>query len=195
MFNLYKQKLREWMNRHADSKYSRAWLGFLAFFDACISPIPPDALLIPMLLLKNKRWFSVAFITAGWSVIGGVAGFFIGFFLFDTVGEWVIAIYSLEDEFIVAGEMFNKHAFITVFIAAFTPLPYNVFAISGGFFGVSFVVFVLASILGRFLRYFAMAFILKRFGEMALRAVSKNFNITFFVILILLIAVAAIYYF
>ncbi len=192
MFKEYNQKLREWANRHSDSRHSRIWLGFLAFTDACCSPVPPDILLIPMLLIKNTRWLSVAVITAGLSVIGGIVGYGIGFFLFDTVGQWVLNTYSLQDEFVYVGDLFNKHAFITIFIAAFTPIPYKVFTISGGFFAISFPLFMLASILGRFLRYFIMALLLRMFGEQILDFISKKFNkgtfvITLFLILVLLL--------
>ena len=176
MFDRYNQKLHEWVEKHADSRHSRAWLGLLAFTDACCSPIPPDILLVPMLLIKNTRWISVAVISAGWSVIGGMVGYGIGFFLFDTIGEWIITTYSLQEAFTTVGEMFNDHAFITTFIAAFTPIPYKVFTISGGFFGISFLMFMVASISGRFLRYFLMAFLLRKFGERVSLFISEKFN-------------------
>ncbi|MFC1721077.1 YqaA family protein [Patescibacteria group bacterium] len=188
MFDRYNNIVREWVNKHADSRHSRAWLGLIAFTDACCSPIPPDILLVPMLLIKNTRWISVAAIAAGWSVIGGVVGYGIGFFLFDVVGEWIITTYSLQEAFATVGGMFKGHAFITTFIAAFTPIPYKVFTISGGFFGISFFMFMLASILGRFLRYFIMAYLLKRFGEGVASFIFKKFNaITLVVVFVIVL--------
>src|SRR5690606_29160861 len=99
--------------------------------------------------LKPAKWWKYALIVSLFSVLGGLFGYAIGFFFFDIFGQKIIDIYNLHDHFKAIGEAFDSATFISMFIAAFTPIPYKIFTIAGGFFMVNILQFIVASIIGR----------------------------------------------
>ncbi|MCX6717153.1 MAG: VTT domain-containing protein, partial [Candidatus Taylorbacteria bacterium] len=128
---------------------------------------------------KNKdKWIYFASITTVASVLGGLFGYFIGAVFFETVGKWLVSLYHLEKEIETVGLLFNQNAFLSIFTAAFTPIPYKVFTISAGLFSLNIFVFTIASILGRGMRFFAVAYIMRLFGEKISNIVIKYFNIS-----------------
>lgn len=173
-----KIKIRDWMIKHADSAHVKGWLSFFSFAEASFFPIPPDFLLIAILSARQqKKWFYYSMLTSVWSVIGGVAGYVIGSLLFDSVGQWLISTYHLQGYMITVKDLFDQNAFWAIFISGFTPIPYKIFTISAGFFGINFFTFIIASIISRFLRFFIVGYIMKVFGENMSRFVFKYFNI------------------
>ena len=172
----FKIKIREWLLRHAEGPHFKAWLAFISFIEAIFFPIPPDLLLIPI-LMHSTRWVYYAFLTTATSVFGGVVGYFIGMFLFDVVGEPIIRIYALEAQMEKVGTVFAQNAFLAIFISAFTPIPYKAFTLSAGFFNISLPVFIVASIIGRGLRFFIVAFFAQKFGRALGVLIFKYFNI------------------
>ena len=129
-----------------------------------------------------------AFLTTFFSILGGIFGYFLGLFFFDIFGQKIISFYSLQSEFESLKNLFEKANFWTIFAAAFTPIPYKIFTLSAGFFSVNFLTFLLASILGRATRFFAVAFILKLFGQKIADILYKYFNLfSIFIILILIL--------
>ncbi|MBT3282842.1 DedA family protein [bacterium] len=177
-----KISIRDWMLKHAGSKHAKGWLSFFSFAEASFFPIPPDFILIAILGSKQqKNWFYYSALTAGWSVLGGVFGYGIGFLLFDSVGQWLIVTYNLGDHMIAVKELFDQNAFWAIFISGFTPIPYKIFTISAGFFSINFITFIIASAISRFLRFFIVGYIMKMFGEEMSEFAFKYFNILTFI--------------
>ncbi|VAW11705.1 FIG139438: lipoprotein B [hydrothermal vent metagenome] len=186
-----KENIRSWALRHAEGPHSKFWLSALSFSEASFFPIPPDVLLIAILLAnKARQWLYYAFLTTLFSVLGGVLGYGIGYFFFDLFGQQVISFYGLQSQFVYLKDIFNDTTFWAIFAAAFTPIPYKIFTITAGLFNVNFIVFLIASILGRGIRFFAIGFILKHYGEKIANVLYKYFNIFSFVTLLILIILA-----
>jgi len=188
----WKIATKNWCLKHADGPHAKRWLAFFSFAESSFFPLPPEMLFIPMTLAKPFRWFSYALLTTLASALGGVAGFFIGVFFFEIAGQPIISFYGLESEMSTISELFAANAFLAIFSAAFTPIPYKVFTLSAGFFSVNFFIFLLASLAGRGLRYFSIGYLTKLFGNRLGRFIFKYFNIISLGI-ILLIAVVIVF--
>jgi len=180
-----KTNTRDSMIKYARGNNTKWYLSFFSFAEASFFPIPPDFLLMAILGSgQEHRWIYYSFLTSIGSVFGGIFGYMIGFLLFDSVGQWLISLYSLQEYMIVVKEIFNQNAFWTIFISGFTPIPYKVFTISAGFFGINLIIFIIASIISRFLRFFIVGFIMKVFGKDISRFVYNYFNILTFIFVI-----------
>lgn len=183
-----RDRIQKWAVEHANSKHVTLWLSLMSFSEASFFPIPPDVLLIAILLAnKAKKWFYYASITAVFSVLGGVFGYFIGQFFFDVFGSSIISFYGLEKEFVNLKNVFNEAAFWTIFTAAFTPIPYKIFTIAAGLFNINFPLFILASLLGRGIRFFIIAGILRAHGTKISSVLYRYFNIFSLVFVVVLI--------
>jgi len=180
------KRFKNWFLSRAHSPHAQVWLGVLSFTESSFFPIAPDLLLIAMLLAGGERWFRYATITTVTSVMGALFGYFIGAVLYETLGRHFITFYGFEQEFLSLGDAFADNVFWTIFTAAFTPIPYKVFTIAGGFFNVNIFMFVLASITGRALRFYVIAYLCKRYGKKLGFLIEKYFN-TFSLIFVLLI--------
>jgi membrane protein YqaA with SNARE-associated domain len=180
------KRLYHWTLRWAGHQNS-VWALFFVFAEASLFLIPPDVLLIPMVLARPRQWLQFAAITAGGSVLGGIFGYYIGLGLWDTLGTLIVEVYHLDGAFETVRASFNEHAFIAIFSAAFTPIPYKVFTIAAGLFHVSFLTFVTASLAGRSLRFFALAGLVGAYGEEMKRVIDKYFDIISLVVLALLV--------
>jgi membrane protein YqaA with SNARE-associated domain len=165
-----------WVHRHAHSARARMWLFWLAFVESSVSPMPPDILLVAILLAGAERWAAYAAITTVGSVLGGLFGYLIGAAFFSLFGEALVRAYGLEAAMRAVGEQFAANAFLAIFVAAFTPIPYKVFTIAAGLFSVPFGVFAVASVIGRGARFFAVAYIVRVFGAAATRLALRYFN-------------------
>ena len=173
-----REKIRAWAIAHAQKPYATFWLSAMSFAEASFFPLPPDIMLIAMLLSgRAGQWFRLAFITSLFSVLGGLFGYAIGYFFFDAFGGAIISFYGLEEQFAQMKEVFSGAAFLTIFAAAFTPIPYKVFTIAAGLFNVPLGVFLAASVLGRGIRFFAVAYMLKLFGRQVADVLYRRFNL------------------
>lgn len=168
--------LYHWTLKWASHPHAQWMLFCVSFIESSVFPIPPDVLLIPMTLADRKRWFRFGFITVTASVLGGIAGYYIGYALWETVGKAVVAFYGLETATAVVGEKYQANAFAAIFTAALTPIPYKVFTISAGLFHISLVTLIAASILGRGIRFFAVAWFVNKFGEPVKEFIEKYFD-------------------
>ncbi|PCI30851.1 hypothetical protein COB52_00780 [Candidatus Kaiserbacteria bacterium] len=156
---------RDWIQQKADSVHARIWLVILSFTESSVFVIPPDPLLATMVFLNKKRWIRYTVITAGASVAGAVFGYVIGAILYDTVGIKLIELYSLQEHMIKATELIEKGVFVFTLTMAFTPIPFKVAVLSAGFTKANFMAFFIATVGGRFARYFLVAYVAKVFGD------------------------------
>lgn len=181
-----KNVLMSWVASRARHPHAKWWLFGVAFAESSFFPIPPDVLLAAILLTRERaRAFFYAWITTVGSVLGGVFGYVIGFFFFQIIGEKLVAFYHLETEVAIVRELFVNNAFLAIFTAAFTPIPYKLFTIAAGLFGIDMFVFVIASIAGRGMRFYALAALMRYGGAYMAQVLYKYFNI----ISLLLIAI------
>ncbi len=148
----------------------------LSFLGSFISILPLDPFLAIITIVKPKNWHKYAFHTTLWSVLGGIFGYLIGLVLFDLFGDFLTSFYDLEEGVKLVGDSFNDNAFMTIFIAAITPIPYQLFTVTAGMFSVNFIIFVSASILGRGIRYYLVAFLMFFVGEEFGKIILKYFN-------------------
>jgi len=176
-FKNISEKIRDSLNKNIGGPNAKKWLFGIAFAESSFFPIPPDLYLMPVVAKNRIKWWSYAFITTIASVLGGLFGYFIGWALFETIGKALVSLYSLQDELVLVGKFFNENAFLSIFTAAFTPIPYKVFTIAAGLFNLNLFVFIIASILGRGLRFFIVAFFMKLFGQKIGELAFKYFNI------------------
>jgi len=158
------RKLYDWVMDLAGHKHAQWILAVVAFAESSFFPIPPDAMLIPMTLAQRARAWWYAFVCTIASVLGGIAGYFIGYLLFDSVGQWIIDLYGLQSGFDSLKDWYNEYGLLIVFIAGFTPIPYKVFTISSGVTQLSLPLFIVGSIVSRGLRFLIVCGLIYWFG-------------------------------
>jgi membrane protein YqaA with SNARE-associated domain len=171
------RRLYDWTLHWAKTPQAPVALFAIAFIESSFFPIPPDVLLIAMVISRRERWFSYALICTIGSISGALLGYFIGWSLFETIGKWIVSFYHFERQFEAVGKMYADNAFMAIFSAAFTPIPYKVFTIAAGVFRISLTILVVASILGRAGRFFLVAGMLRIFGEKISKFIEKYFDL------------------
>jgi len=157
--------LYDWTMRLAQTPHAMWALAAVSFVESSVFPIPPDALLIPMILARPDRAFRIAAICTLASVAGGLAGYAIGAVLLEEVGRPVLEFYGKMDQFAELAARFNEYGAWAVIFAGVTPFPYKVITIFSGATGMDLLVFTLSSILARGLRFFLIAALLRRYGD------------------------------
>ena len=194
MFNsLYKKCLD--LAAHKSSKY---YLAVVSFIESSIFPIPPDVMVIPMVISRKNDFIKIFLITTIFSVLGGVLGYFIGTFFLD-LGMNIMGFYNYEDKLInLKNNLINSEGFYAwlgiLFLAGFTPLPYKVFTIASGLIGFNFLAFILISFISIGLRFFIVAYLSYKFGEIFTRFMNKHGSKWFTVIGILIVLITLIVY-
>jgi membrane protein YqaA with SNARE-associated domain len=182
------RRLYFWVLGFAHSPHSERALFGLAFAESSFFPIPPDALLIPLVLGKPGKWLRFAGFCTLASVLGGVFGFGIGYWVWSAVSEAVFAMHLpglSPEKFEIVAALFRRYDFWIVFAAGFTPIPYKVITISAGLMAVSpavgqplayFGVFLLASAIGRGARFYLVAWLCRKWGPPVLPFIDKYFG-------------------
>ncbi|MDD2866058.1 MAG: DedA family protein [Candidatus Omnitrophica bacterium] len=182
------RKSYDWTVHWARTPKAPVALFGIAFMESSFFPVPPDVLLIAMVVADRKKWLRDALICTVGSVCGAFLGYFIGWGLYETVGKWIVATYHLDSAVDFIGVQFNKNAFLAIFAAAFTPIPYKAFTISAGLFRIPLLTLISASILGRAGRFFVVAAALRIFGKKIADSIEKYFNIFSIIFILLVIA-------
>lgn len=181
------RKLYAWTLKWSKSRYANLSLFLLAFSESSFFPIPPDVLLIAMTVGNRFKWWIFASITTVGSVMGGIVGYYIGIAFLETIGKTIINFYHLENFVKIVGSKYSENSFLAVFTAAFTPIPYKVFTISGGIFKIPLQDLIIASILGRGGRFFVVAGALRVFGKSISGVIEKYFDILTLLLMVLII--------
>ena len=181
------RRLYDWVLAWGETQYAPYALFALAFAEASFFPIPPDVLLIALAVSKPSKAFRFAMICTAASILGGTLGYSLGHFGYESVGKPIIDFYHGEEVMLAIKAKYDTYGFWGVLVAAITPIPYKVFTISSGFFNFSFVQFMSASILGRSLRFFALAFVLWKYGAPIKVFIDRYFNLLAIAFVILLI--------
>lgn len=158
------RRLYDWTMAQAVTPHAMVTLALVAFIESSVFPIPPDVLIIPMVLAARHKAWRIAIVCTVASVVGGFAGYGIGMFLFDQVAEPILRFYGYMAKFSSFQELYNHWGAWIVFGAGVTPFPYKVITIASGMTGLDPLVFGLASVLARGLRFFFIAWLLWKFG-------------------------------
>ncbi len=168
---------------------SAVWaLAFVSFIESSIFPIPPDVLLIPMVLAARSRWLAIAMICTIASVLGGLVGYAIGYFLYDAIGRTLLEFYGYSAQFMSFQQRYNDLGAWIVFVAGTTPFPYKVVTIASGATQLDLTTFTIASTLARGLRFFFIAALLFWLGPPIRHFIEKRLGLMLGVFVILLIS-------
>jgi membrane protein YqaA with SNARE-associated domain len=159
------RRLYDWIMGLAGHKRAPHALFWVSFAESSIFPIPPDVMLIPMILAQRAKAWSFATICTIGSVLGGLAGYAIGYFLFAFLGQPILALYGYAGRFEEAADLFREWGVAILIAKGWTPFPYKVLTIAAGAFKMDLVAFVLASIVARAMRFYLVAALLFWFGE------------------------------
>ncbi|MGV2870919.1 YqaA family protein [Colwellia sp. E150_009] len=160
----------EWTLKWAEHKFAPRILALLTFAESVFFPIPPDVLLAPMVLAKPEKAWRLASITTIASIAGGVVGYLLGYLMFEPWIQPLITEFGYQPRFDTAMEWFSKWGVWVVFIAGFSPIPYKLFTVSAGFLQMAFLPFLIASAVGRGMRFFLVAGLIQWGGS----AMEKN---------------------
>ncbi len=191
--SLYKKCLD--LAAHKSSKY---YLAVVSFIESSFFPIPPDVMIIPMVISKKNDFIKIFLITTIFSVIGGMLGYLIGAFFFE-FGTQIMNFYGYEDKLsYIKKNLINSDGFYAwlgvLFLAGFTPLPYKVFTIASGLIGFNFLIFVLISLISRGLRFFIVSYLSYKFGDLFNKFMNKHGSKWFTIIGILIVIIGLIIY-
>lgn len=181
------RNLYNWTLHWARTPQAPVALFGIAFMESSFFPIPPDILLIAMVVAHRERWLRNAAICTIGSVSGALFGYFIGWSLYETIGKTIVEFYHLQPMMELVGRKYADNAFLTIFTAAFTPIPYKVITIAAGLFRISLGTLVIASLIGRAGRFFIVAGALRIFGDRIARSIEKYFDVFSIVFILLLI--------
>ena len=189
--SLYKKCLD--LAAHKSSKY---YLAIVSFVESSFFPIPPDVMVIPMVISKKNDFIKIFLITTIFSVLGGMLGYLIGAFFFE-FGAHIMSFYGYEDKLSKIKEnLVNSDGFYAwlgvLFLAGFTPLPYKVFTIASGLIGFNFLIFVLISLISRGLRFFIVSYLSYKFGDLFNEYMDKHGSKWFTIIGILIVIISLI---
>ena len=158
------RRLYDWVMGLAAHRNATWVLAAVAFIESSVFPIPPDAMLIPMALADRRKAWLYAMVATVASVLGGIIGYLIGYFLYDTVGQAILEFYGKMDKFESFTAKYNEYGAAIVFFAGLTPFPYKVITIASGVTKMAVPVFIAASVVSRGLRFFLVCGLLYWFG-------------------------------
>ena len=182
----------------AAHKSSNFYLGIVSFVESSFFPIPPDIMVVPMVISKKKEFLKIFLIATIFSVLGGILGYFIGAFFFE-IGMKIMNFYSYEDKLInFKNNLINSEGFYAwlgiLFLAGFTPLPYKVFTISSGLIGFNIIIFIIVSLISRGLRFFIVSYLSYKFGNLFTEFMDKHGSKWFTIIGLLIVITGVIIY-
>ncbi|MFY0691516.1 MAG: DedA family protein [Paracoccaceae bacterium] len=181
------RSLYDWTLSLAEHRYALWALAIVAFVESSVFPIPPDLLMIPMILARPSRAFLIAAIALIASVLGGLAGYAIGAFFYEQIGQPILMSLGKAEAMAEFNTRFNDLGFWPVLIAGVTPFPYKVITIMSGWTGLSLGTFIVTSIVARGLRFFIVAALLWKFGAPIRHFIERRLGMVFTVFIILLL--------
>ena len=181
------RKLYDWTMSLAKTKNAPVALAGVSFAESSFFPIPPDILLIPMVVAKRQHWFIYALLCTIMSVLGAFVGYFIGYVLFQAIGQPILDFYGAGHSYERFETWYDQWGAWGIFLGAVTPFPYKVLAIFSGTVGFNLFTFALVSVIGRGLRFFIVAGLLYFFGEPIRIFIEKRLGLMFIIFCTLLI--------
>jgi membrane protein YqaA with SNARE-associated domain len=168
------RRLYDWCINAAGRPYASWIMGLVAFVESSFFPVPPDAMLIPMSLARPDRAYFYAGLCTIASVAGGVLGYVIGAYLYDSIGLWLIKLYGYGDKLEALRAAYAQWGTWIILFKGLTPIPYKIVTIASGFAAYPFIPFVGLSVIARGTRFFAVAFLLNRYGPQARKIIEER---------------------
>jgi membrane protein YqaA with SNARE-associated domain len=182
-------RLVRWVENWAGHHHATKALALVAFVESSFFPIPPFVLMVVMLAQDKKpSWVRIAIIGSLSSVMGGIFGYFIGKFFYAFIGAPLVAFYGIGAEIAQLGVLFQEHVFWTIIIASLSPMPYKVFTLSAGLFSVDLTTFIIASIVGRGIRFLAVSYVANKYGLHAKRFITEQKRTTTIAFMVAVVA-------
>ena len=184
------KNLYDWILRMAEHRLSAPILCLIAFSESIFFPIPPDVMLIPMILVKRSMAWIYAGLTTIFSSLGGLIGYFVGYFFYEKIGVLIVPENTLNQYQI----HFNQYGLLIILASGFLPIiPFKLFTIASGFFDLSLGIFIIGSIISRGLRFYLIAGLLWKFGKRVRNFIETNLNLLFFIFALILFFLYLLY--
>jgi membrane protein YqaA with SNARE-associated domain len=181
------RRLYDWVIRLAGHPRAIPAMGVVSFAESSFFPIPPDVMLVPMILANRRKAFTIALVCTICSVLGGLLGYAIGFYFFETIGAWVVKTYGLQAALEKFRDEFAHYGIWVILIKGLTPIPYKLVTIASGAAHFDLFTFVWASIVTRGVRFFLVAALLWKFGEPIRAFIEKRLTLVMWLFLIALV--------
>ena len=183
----------------AAHKSSKTFLAIVSFMESSFFPIPPDVMIVPMVIAKKKDYLKIFLIATLFSTLGGVLGYFIGSYFLD-IGMSVIKFYGYENKVLELKDSLTKGTgfyiwLTTLFLAGFTPLPFKVFTITSGMIGFNLFIFIFICLISRGLRFFIVSYFSFKFGDIFNRFMRTKAAMWFSILGILIVSIFGVIYF
>ena len=184
-FSLKKYFLEK-SSRFTKSRLAYPFIFILCFLESIIFPFPQEVFMIPMMASERDRIFKIAWFALLGSLFGAIVAYFIGMYLFESIGMYILNLYDLNEAFSNFSDQISEFGFIYVFIGGFTPVPFKIVTLSSGFIGINFLIFITASIISRSVRFFLIGYIIWKFGEDIMKSFENRLNTYLILFLIFL---------
>jgi membrane protein YqaA with SNARE-associated domain len=181
------RRLYDWVMRLAQHRRAIPAMGVVSFAESSFFPIPPDVMLVPMVLANRQKAFTIAAVCTVTSVLGGLLGYAIGYYFFETIGAWVVKTYGLQAGMEKFRDGFAEWGTWIILIKGLTPIPYKLVTIASGAAHFDLFTFVWASIVTRGVRFFAVAALLWKYGEPIRTFIEERFTLVSWAFLIALV--------
>ena len=181
------RKIYDWTLRMAGHRHAIRYMAVVSFAESSFFPIPPDVMVVPMVLARRDQAWWIAIVCTVTSVLGGMFGYAIGYFLYDSLGQWLIRLYGMEQGI---GEF--RHFFATwgaaiILLKGLTPIPFKLVTIASGFAAFNFPLFLLCALITRAARFFLLSWLLKRYGEPVQAFIEKRLTLVSWLFLAVLV--------
>jgi membrane protein YqaA with SNARE-associated domain len=181
------RRLYDWVMGLARHRHAIPAMGVVSFAESSFFPIPPDVMLVPMVLANRNKAFTIALVCTVSSVLGGLLGYAIGYYFFETIGAWVVDTYGLQAGLEKFREEFARYGTWVILIKGLTPIPYKLVTIASGAAHFDLFTFVWASIVTRGARFFLVAALLWKFGEPIRTFIEQRLTLVMWLFLIALV--------
>jgi membrane protein YqaA with SNARE-associated domain len=181
------RRLYDWTLSLAAGPRAGAALGAISFAESSFFPLPPDILLVPMVIARPERAYALALWCGLTSALGGVLGYAIGALLYDSVGLWLIELYGYGDKMDAFRQAYADYGLWIILLKGLTPIPYKLVSITSGFAGYNLVLLVVLSLISRTLRFLAVAWLLRRYGEPVREFIEKRLGLAAILLLVVVV--------
>ncbi len=185
----------DWCIAAADKPHALWLMGVISFAESSVFPVPPDTMLIPMSLARPDKAWTYATVCTLTSVAGGVLGYIIGAYLYDTIGHWLIQLYGYGNKVEAFREAYARWGTLIILVKGVTPIPYKIVTITSGFAGYNIWLFIVFSFVARGMRFYLTAFLLNRYGVQARAIIEERLGLWFSIgVAVLVIGIIAALY-
>lgn len=189
------RRLYNWLMRAVDTPQATKILGTVSFCESSFFPLPPDLMLIPMILANRSKAWQLAFICSITSILGGLFGYALGYFLFESIGQWIISTYNLQASFQAFQSTFQEWGFWIIMMKGLTPIPFKLVTIASGVCELNIWQFLLASIITRTARFYLLAALIWYFGEWSKAFIEKYLGLILMgTLVVIILGVMAVKY-